>query len=169
MRHSGEIRETHDPGGNQNARPSARRRQPPLRGVSQAARESQAPSWGARAGAALRRPAGGRSPGGGSAEKSRTSRRPRSPQEAPQRPASARLPASPHGARPATHTCVAAARPSPLRGPAAVPLLRAGEQGRGYSIRADHPARPAAGLPPAHRGGEEGAALYPSRLLPGER
>lgn len=91
----------------------------------------------------------------GSSEKSHASRRPRFPLEAPQCAAPPCLPAGPHSARSATRTCVAAARPSPPRGPAALPLLRAGEQGRVYSIGADHP---------AHRSGEAGAAL-----LPGER
>lgn len=83
---------------------------------------------------------------GGSSEKSRTFRQPRLPKKAPQRPAPSCPPAAPHSAWPAPPTCVAAARPPPLRGPAALPRLRAREQVRVCSARAAHPA---SGLPPA--------------------
>lgn len=54
-------------------------------------------------------------------------------------PHRARLP-PPHDARPTLPTCVAATRPSPLRGPAALPVLRAGEEGTVCSARTAHPA-----------------------------
>uniref|UniRef100_A0A8B9NCQ9 Harmonin n=1 Tax=Accipiter nisus TaxID=211598 RepID=A0A8B9NCQ9_9AVES len=83
---------------------------------------------------------------GGSSEKSRTFRQPRLPRKAPQRPAPSCPPAAPHSAWPAPPTCVAAARPPPLRGPATLPRLRAREQVRICWARAAHPA---SGLPPA--------------------
>lgn len=95
-------------------------------------------------------------------EKGQTPWQPQLPRGAPQ-PAPHHLP-PPHNTHPALPTCVATTKPSPPRGPAALPVLRAGEEDTVCSARAAHPTP---GCTQQWRRGE--SPTPPGWLLPEER